>query len=157
MAQTSFLNPSRSFPLQAADFLAIEGHVKDTCSALAARLFQKGPKTHSRRREDDLTQVLFFKHATRFACWLTSSLQGRTISHYCQHVLINLPTAVSFVPLWPSLRRLQDVAKDCLRPDIMFMVQIPCAQHDVLCWSAQLVEFRVVAKAAIGLQEHVLL
>jgi hypothetical protein len=97
MAQTSFLNPSRSLPLQAADFFAIEGHVQDTCSALAARLFPMAIINHTGRTEDDPIQVLFFKHATRFFCWLVISLQGRTVSHCFQHVLMNLPTAVLFV------------------------------------------------------------
>jgi hypothetical protein len=97
MAQTSFLNPSRSLSLQAADFLAIEGHVKDTCSALAARIFPQGPIKNSIRTEADPTQVLLFKHATRFVCWRVICLQERTISHCCQHVLITLPTAVLFL------------------------------------------------------------
>jgi hypothetical protein len=96
MAQTSFLNPSRSLSLQAADFLAIEGHVKDTCSALAARIFPEGPIHHSIRTEDDPTQVLIFKQATRFVCWLVICLQEGTISHCFQHALITLPTAVLF-------------------------------------------------------------
>jgi hypothetical protein len=107
MAQTSFLNSSRSLSLQAADFLAIEGHVKDTCSALAARIFPEGPINHSIRTEDDSTQVLIFKRATRFVCCLVIWLQERTISHCFQHVLITLPTAVLFLlfyafKMWPK-------------------------------------------------------
>jgi hypothetical protein len=63
--------------LQAADFLAIEGHVKATCSTLAARLFPEEPKNHSRRSEDDPTQVLFYKHATRFVMDTCRALAAR--------------------------------------------------------------------------------
>jgi hypothetical protein len=85
------------FRLQAADFLAIEGHVKDTCSALAARLFPEEEKNHSRRAKDDPAQVLLFKHATRFSCWLVIFQQGRPVPKCFQHVSTNLPTAVLFL------------------------------------------------------------
>jgi hypothetical protein len=76
MAQTSLPNSSRLFLLQAADFLAIEGHVTATCRVLAARLFAQEalfaeePKRHSWRTAVDPTQVLFHKHATRSVFWL---------------------------------------------------------------------------------------
>jgi hypothetical protein len=34
-------------PVQAVDFLAIDGHVQDTCRALAAKLFLEEPWHHS--------------------------------------------------------------------------------------------------------------
>jgi hypothetical protein len=97
MAQTPFLNLTKLLRLQAADFLAIAEHVKDTCITLAAILFSEEPKNHNKRTEDDPTQVLFSKHATRFVRWQVISLQGRTTSLCLQHALIKLPRAVLFV------------------------------------------------------------
>jgi hypothetical protein len=49
--------------LQAADLLAIESHVKDTCSALAARLFVEKPRHHN-STECVPAQVLLHEHDT---------------------------------------------------------------------------------------------
>jgi hypothetical protein len=67
------------YVMQAADLLAIEGHVSGACSALAARLFTKR-KRHRSSADCDRAQVHLHRLPTRFECWLVSLLQQQTFS-----------------------------------------------------------------------------
>jgi hypothetical protein len=45
--------------MQAADLLAVQCHIQEVCSALAARLFATEPRSANKRSEDRAAQVRF--------------------------------------------------------------------------------------------------
>jgi hypothetical protein len=91
--------------LQAADLLAIESHVQDVCSALAARLFASGPRHRNESTQFCPTQVLlcslvnFFMSLVVFICRNERSCSAAAAAAAAAVVLVVVLVLVSSCPI----------------------------------------------------------
>jgi hypothetical protein len=64
------MHSSQSHRLQAADFLAVEGHVQEVCKALATQLFAAEPRNRNTGIQEVTVQVLLHMWHPQFVLLL---------------------------------------------------------------------------------------